>query len=121
MAIGVLQAFSGAGVRVPDDVAVVGFDDIFLGGLFDPTLTTVHQPMRLLGEHACARLLDRIARPDLPTRIERLPTELVLRRSCGCPPGTAQRLPVEPSAARDPDMPPAAPADDRPLLAAEAS
>jgi LacI family transcriptional regulator len=121
MAIGVLAAFSRADVSVPDKVAVVGFDDIFLGGLFDPTLTTVHQPMRLLGEHACARLLDRIARPDLPTRVERLPTELVLRRSCGCPPGTAQRLPVEPSAARDTDMPPAAPADDTLALAAEAS
>jgi LacI family transcriptional regulator len=96
MAIGVLQAFSRAGVSVPDDLAVVGFDDIFLGGLLEPTLTTVHQPMRLLGEHACARLFDRIARPDLPARVERLPTELVLRRSCGCPPGTAQRLPVEP-------------------------
>jgi LacI family transcriptional regulator len=94
MAIGVLQAFSGAAVSVPDEVAVVGFDDIFLGGLFDPTLTTVRQPMRLLGEHACARLLDRIARPDLPTQVERLPTELVLRRSCGCPPGAAQRQPV---------------------------
>jgi hypothetical protein len=47
--------------------------------------------MRLLGERACARLLDRIARPDLPTQVELLPTELVLRKSCGCPPGTAAR------------------------------
>jgi hypothetical protein len=47
--------------------------------------------MRLLGERACARLLDRIFRPDLPTQVELLPTELVLRKSCGCPPGTAAR------------------------------
>ena len=107
MAIGVLQAFAKAGVRVPEDVAVVGFDDIFPGSLYDPPLTTVHQPMRLLGERACTRLLDRIARPGLRPKVELLPTELVLRSSCGCPPGTVARRPVpllragrsEPSAA----------------------
>jgi LacI family transcriptional regulator len=103
MAIGVLQALGRARVRVPEDVAVVGFDDIFLGGIIDPTLTTVHQPMRLLGERSCARLLDRIARPDLPPRVELLPTELVLRRSCGCPPGAAARSPIEPLTAHRPD------------------
>ncbi len=65
MAIGVLQAFAKAGVRVPEQVAVVGFDDIFPGSLYDPPLTTVHQPMRLLGERACTRLLDR-HRPAQP-------------------------------------------------------
>jgi LacI family transcriptional regulator len=94
MAIGVLQSFSKAGVRVPDGVSVVGFDDIFPGSLCDPPLTTVHQPMRLLGERACHRLLDRIARPSLRPRVELLPTELVLRSSCGCPPGTMTRQPV---------------------------
>jgi len=96
MAIGVLQAFAKAGVRVPEDVAVVGFDDIFPGSLYDPPLTTVHQPMRLLGERACTRLLDRIARPGLRPKVELLPTELVLRSSCGCPPGTVTRRPVPP-------------------------
>ena len=96
MAIGVLQAFARAGVRVPERVAVVGFDDIFPGSLYDPPLTTVHQPMRLLGERACTRLLDRIARPGLRPAVELLPTELVLRSSCGCPPGTAVRRPVPP-------------------------
>jgi hypothetical protein len=78
-------------VRAPEDLSVTGFDDIFPGSLFEPSLTTVHQPMRLLGERACARLLDRIARPDLPPQVELLPTSLVLRKSCGCPPGTAAR------------------------------
>ena len=96
MAIGVLQAFAKAGVRVPEDVAVVGFDDIFPGSLYDPPLTTVHQPMRLLGERACTRLLDRVARPGLRPKVEMLPTELVLRSSCGCPPGTVTRRPVPP-------------------------
>jgi LacI family transcriptional regulator len=96
MAIGVLQALIRGGVRVPDQLSVTGFDDIFPGSLFEPSLTTVHQPMRLLGERACARLLDRIAQPDLPTQVELLPTELVLRKSCGCPPGMAARTTAAP-------------------------
>ena len=91
MAIGALQAFARAGVRVPEDVAVVGFDDIYPGSLSHPPLTTVHQAMGLLGERACARLLDRISQPSLRRRVELLPTELVLRSSCGCPPGTQTR------------------------------
>jgi LacI family transcriptional regulator len=94
MAIGVLQALGGAGLRVPDDMAVVGFDDIFPGSLCDPPLTTVHQPMRLLGERACTRLLERITKPHLRPKVDLLPTELVLRSSCGCPPGTMIRQPV---------------------------
>ncbi len=94
MAIGVLRAFAGAGVRVPEQVAVVGFDDIFPASLCDPPLTTVHQPMRLLGERACTRLLDRIARPGMSPKAELLPAELVLRSSCGCPPGTETRRPI---------------------------
>jgi LacI family transcriptional regulator len=93
-AIGVLQALARGGVRVPQEMAVVGFDDIYPGSLFSPSLTTIHQPMRLLGERACARLLDRIARPRMRQKVELLPTELVLRSSCGCPPGTEIRRPV---------------------------
>src|SRR5215469_16298857 len=96
MAIGVLQALARGGVRVPEDVAVTGFDDIFPGGLSEPSLTTVHQPMRLLGERACARLLNRIARPEIPPEVELLPTDLVLRRSCGCPPGPGARRTLAP-------------------------
>jgi LacI family transcriptional regulator len=95
-AIGVLQVITRAGVRVPEQVAVVGFDDIYPGSLFKPSLTTVHQPMRLLGERACIRLLDRIAKPSMRPKVELLPTELVLRSSCGCPPGTEIRRVVEP-------------------------
>jgi LacI family transcriptional regulator len=93
MAIGVLRAFAAGGVRVPEDLAVVGFDDIALGSLYDPPLTTVHQPMRMLGEHACARLLDRIADPALSPTVDLLPTELVLRSSCGCSGGARQPVP----------------------------
>jgi LacI family transcriptional regulator len=87
MAIGAIRELHTAGIRVPEDIAVVGFDDMHLGALLTPPLTTVHQPMRLLGERACAMLLERIADPALPHRTERLPTTLVVRESCGCPPG----------------------------------
>jgi len=46
----------------------------------------VHQPMRLLGELACTLLLDRINDPTRPRRVEQLPTELIVRQSCGCGP-----------------------------------
>jgi LacI family transcriptional regulator len=95
-AIGVLQVFARAGVRVPEQAAVVGFDDIYPGSLFNPSLTTVHQPMRLLGERAYVRLLNRIAKPGMRQQVELLPTELVLRASCGCPPGTETRREVTP-------------------------
>jgi LacI family transcriptional regulator len=94
MAIGVLRSLTAVGIRVPEQVAVVGFDDIYPGELSAPPLTTVHQPMGALGERACDRLLKRIATPGLPPRVELLPTELVLRQSCGCPPGAPARRPV---------------------------
>ena len=95
MAIGVLRAFAAAGVPVPGEVAVAGFDGIYPARLVDPPLTTVHQPMRWLGERACARLLDRIAYPTIRPTVELLATELILRSSCGCPPGTETRQAVK--------------------------
>jgi LacI family transcriptional regulator len=85
MAIGAMRELQAAGIRVPADIAVAGFDDIYVGAFLTPPLTTVRQPMRLLGERACSRLLERIADPALPRRAERLPTEFVIRESCGCP------------------------------------
>jgi LacI family transcriptional regulator len=90
MAIGAMRELQAAGIRVPADIAVTGFDDIALGALLTPPLTTVRQPMRLIGERACGLLLDRIADPALPFRVERLPTELIVRESCGC---TTEALP----------------------------
>ena len=89
-AIGAMRELQAAGIRVPADVAVVGFDDIRLSALFTPPLTTIRQPMQLLGERACSRLLQRIADPSLPPRTERLPTELIIRESCGCGPSPAR-------------------------------
>ncbi len=84
MAIGVIRELGAAGVRVPADVAVVGFDDVYPGALLALPLTTVRQPMRLLGERASTRLLERIKDPALAHKVELLPTELVVRASCGC-------------------------------------
>lgn len=84
MAIGAMRELQAAGLRIPADIAVTGFDDIYLGGMLTPPLTTVRQPMRLLGERGCDLLLERIADPARPCRVERLPTTLVIRESCGC-------------------------------------
>jgi LacI family transcriptional regulator len=97
MAIDLLRNLAKAGVRVPRDVAVVGFGDTSPGRLTDPPLTTVHQPMRMIGMRAYSRLIERIAVPSLPQSVELLPTELVIRSSCGCPPGTSVRQPVRPA------------------------
>jgi LacI family transcriptional regulator len=97
MAIGAMRELQAAGIGVPADIAVAGFDDIRLGALFTPALTTVRQSLRLLGERACSRLLERIANPALPRRAERVPTELIVRESCGCPPAEHLRdWPVAP-------------------------
>ena len=88
MAIGAMRELLAAGIRVPADIAVVGFDDIYLGAMLTPSLTTVRQPMRQLGERACSLLLARITEPSLPRRTERLPVELIVRESCGRPRGT---------------------------------
>jgi LacI family transcriptional regulator len=83
MAIGALKAIRRAGLRVPDDVALVGFDDISLASAVEPPLTTVRQPIHRLGYTAAAVLLDGLLRPDrmAAKQGERivLPTELVVR------------------------------------------
>jgi LacI family transcriptional regulator len=89
-AIGAMRELQAAGIRVPADVAVVGFDDTRLSAMFTPPLTTIRQPMQLIGERACSRLLERITDPTLPPRVERLPTELIIRESCGCGPSPAR-------------------------------
>ena len=95
MAIGVLRTLTKHSIRVPHDIALIGFDDIYPATLCDPPLTTVNQPIRSIGERSCERLIERIAHPTLRPVVELLPTELVIRTSCGCPPGTVIRKPVE--------------------------
>ena len=84
MALGALAALRAARLRVPADVAVTGFDDIAVARHVRPALTTVRQPMRELGEQSVRLLLARIADPAAPRQSAELPTQPVIRRSCGC-------------------------------------
>ena len=83
MAMGALRAISDAGLRVPDEVALVLFDDIPWGARVNPPLTAVAQPTYDLGVSAARLLLDRIHEPDRPVRHVALKTELIVRDSCG--------------------------------------
>ncbi len=83
MAVGVLHALRTSGRRVPDDVAVVGFDGIQLGAYAAPTLTTIDHPRDALGRLAVEMVIDR-AEGTEPARLEHvLPVRLVVRQSCG--------------------------------------
>jgi LacI family transcriptional regulator len=80
-AAGVLHAIRQAGLRVPDDVAVVGFDDVPLATYTEPTLTTVHQPLREMGERSARLLMAHFDGESLSGAPEVLPTALVIRGS----------------------------------------
>lgn len=83
-AFGVINALHEAGLRIPEDVAVVGFDDVPQAQYTDPPLTTVRQRPETLGQHAVRLVLDWLAGfppPDTPTIV---PTALIARRSCNC-------------------------------------
>ena len=81
MAIGLYRGLAERGVKVPDDISVVGFDGIDLDRYVTPQLTTVAQPIEELGEKASALLLSRISNPQAPTQQISLPVELVVRSS----------------------------------------
>jgi len=82
-AVGVIQALQQAGKNVPQDVAVVGFDDVHLAHYLMPPLTTVRTPVEQSGREAVRQLVQLIHTGHAEQHIM-LPTELVIRRSCGC-------------------------------------
>jgi DNA-binding LacI/PurR family transcriptional regulator len=84
MAIGALEGLRSAGRVVPDDVAVVGYDDIALAAYCSPPLTTVRQNLALSGRLMVERLLEAIDGSAVAPVV--LPTELIVRRSCGALP-----------------------------------
>ena len=83
MAFGVLDALQARGVRVPDDVAVVGFDDFEEGRHTNPPLTTVPWPGYAQGRQVAELLVALLEHTSVPD-VTRVPTELVIRESCGC-------------------------------------
>ena len=82
-AIGCLSALNQAGLRVPQDVALVGFDDLTPARYLNPPLTTVRAPTEQVGHEAVLQLVQRI-RCGQAEPMVLLPTELVIRQSCGC-------------------------------------
>lgn len=84
MAIGAMEALRARGVRVPHQIAVVGFDDVADARLAIPPLTTVRQPLGEEGRRATRMLLDAIAGARDAEQYVELHTRLVTRRSCGC-------------------------------------
>ncbi len=84
IALGVLGAARAAGIDVPAELAITGWDDIPVARHVTPALTTVRQPMLDLGRRAAALLHERITTNRTEPRHEVLPTELVVRSSCGC-------------------------------------
>lgn len=85
IAIGVQHALAELGLEVPEDVAVVGFDDLPQAMVTFPFLTVVAQPAMEMGRRAVAVLLERQANPSGPAQDVVLPTELIVRRSSGGP------------------------------------
>jgi LacI family transcriptional regulator len=88
MAIGAICAAAEAGLHVPRDLSVIGFDDIALAAYSNPPLTTIAQPKHQTGELAARMLMQRIAEPDRPLQREILRPTLMPRRSTARPGGT---------------------------------
>ena len=82
MAVGALEALHQKGLKVPEDVALIGFDDLPWAEALDPPLTVVRQPAYEVGQQAAEILLNRLGNPDAPIEKRRLKPQLVLRKSC---------------------------------------
>ncbi len=82
-AIGVFRALQEHGIRIPEEVSVVGFDDLGFARFLDPPLTTVRAPTETVARIATERLFELLETNSTEERLV-LPTEIVLRQSCGC-------------------------------------
>lgn len=83
MTLGAFRAVHELGIRIPDEVALIGFDDMPWATSLNPPLTAVSQPSQEIGSSAAGLLLDRIARPERALRHVILDSSLVIRKSCG--------------------------------------
>jgi DNA-binding LacI/PurR family transcriptional regulator len=86
MAFGFIAGLAEHGLKVPDDISVVGMDDLFLSGLFSPALTSVGRPLTQMAHAMVDRLVARLAKLELPTREFLYPPTLVSRQSVAPPP-----------------------------------
>jgi LacI family transcriptional regulator len=85
-AVGILNALNEKGFRIPDDISVVGFDDLELSSFLTPPLTTVHAPTEYVGKTAARYLFKLLATQEVDP-VTLLPTKIIIRRSCGCSAG----------------------------------
>jgi GntR family transcriptional regulator of arabinose operon len=88
----IMQGLAALGIRVPDEIRIVGIDDVKYASLLPVPLTTQHQNCGDIGATAIATMLQRLEKPDLPTRDILLQTKTVLRRSCGTHPSHFPKL-----------------------------
>jgi len=85
MIISALQAINRVGLRCPEDIALVGFDDFEWAAVMYPRLTTVCQPTYEIGQKAAQLLFERLEKRDAPTQVVRLQPQLIIRESSGAP------------------------------------
>lgn len=91
MALGVLLFCRKHGIRVPEDLAVTGFDDTFFAEYISPALTTVRQPILEMGSLAMEKLIQMVEGHPLASTHVILPVSLIIRESCGCKPTSSDR------------------------------
>lgn len=84
-AMGIINRLQAAGYRVPEDIAVIGFDDLPSSSTFEPAITTVHQPIAELSRISFDLLYRQIKGEKMNPGITYVPTEFIARSSCGCP------------------------------------
>lgn len=84
MTIGVMKALRTLQLHIPEDIALVCYDDFEWADLFEPRLTAIAQDVQAMGTRAISMMIDRINHPDLPYRRERIPPHYQHRTSCGC-------------------------------------
>jgi LacI family transcriptional regulator len=87
MALGAIGALHAQGIRVPEDISIIGYDNIGFASTFEPALTTVAQPIAAMGQECIALLLERMQQPNKQPTQMTLPVELIERAS-------SRRLPV---------------------------
>jgi DNA-binding LacI/PurR family transcriptional regulator len=83
VALGALQAASEMGLRVPEDLSIVGYDNTHLAAISHVSLTSIDQPRRAMGRSAAALLSDRIAEPGKVARLREVTPGIVVRQSSG--------------------------------------
>jgi LacI family transcriptional regulator len=81
MAMGVINAASEHGIRIPEDVSIIGYDDIHISKFMNPALTTIHQPKYRLGQAAVEAVLAKVKNPDSVSQVVQLEPTLVTRET----------------------------------------